>query len=308
MKRRFTRREFLVGAGAAGAAAALMGNGLTKDKLSTHKPALPLKDILAVAHGNDPAAMVAAAVGAIGGMEAFVKKGNTVVVKPNASWARRPEDACTTSPAVLGAVVHLCRKAGAAEVIVVDHAIDRPAERVFQVNGIAAACEASGAKLVSADANGMYRRISILNGEILSEEQVIKQVLDADVLINVPIAKHHRDGGMSLGLKNMMGVVWNRQQWHSSACLDTCIAEFVRTIKPHLTILDANRVLLTDGPSGPGKTRDFCQVIAGVDPVAVDAYGATLFGLEGKDVDHIRMAHECGVGEMDLSKVRIMRV
>jgi uncharacterized protein (DUF362 family) len=102
--------------------------------------------------------------------------------------------------------------------------------------------------------------------------------------------------------------VWNRQAWHSSHSFYSCIAEFAKTVRPHLTILDANRILLTNGPQGPGKTKDVCQVIVGVDPVAVDAYGTTLFGLKAEDVEHIRLAHEYGLGDIDLSKIKIVRV
>jgi uncharacterized protein (DUF362 family) len=307
---KYTRRQFLITAGKAGAIVALTGCSVGQDtgEKTSGNGNGNAAGCLAVARGSDPAAMVAAAVDGIGGMSAFVKKGSRVVVKPNAAWARLPEDAATTNPRVIASIVRLCRKAGAAEVIVVDHVIDKPADRVYRMTGIAAACEASGARLVSAGAESMYRRIEIAGAKVLSEEQVIKHVLDADVFINVPIAKCHSDAKVTLGLKNLMGVVWNRQKWHSSSGFDQCIAEFAAAVKPHLTILDANRILLTNGPQGPGETKDVRQVIAGVDPVAVDAYGATLFGLNAEDVEHIRLAHECGVGEMDLGKVRIVRV
>ena len=145
--------------------------------------------------------------------------------------------------------------------------------------------------------------LTVPDAQILSDELVIKDVLDADVLINVPIGKCHSDTQVSLGMKNLMGVIWSRQPWHSSQSVHQCIAEFCRAMRPTLTILDANRILLTNGPQGPGETKDVGQVIAGTDPVAVDAYGATHFGLKPQDIDHIRLAHEYGLGEMDLSTV-----
>ncbi|MDO8588260.1 MAG: DUF362 domain-containing protein [Armatimonadota bacterium] len=306
-----TRREFLITAGATGAMFALTGCGDGKQsggKARVGKSPASVAGKLAVASGKDPAALVAAAVGALGGMSAFVKKDDRVVIKPNAAWARRPEDAATTNPKVLAAIVELCGKAGASEIIVVDHVINRPAEMVLQITGIRPACEREGARVVSAGNENMYRKLTVPGAQILSDEQVISDVLDADVLINVPIGKCHSDTKVSLGMKNLMGVIWSRQPWHSSQSVHQCIAEFCRAVRPTLTILDANRILLTNGPQGPGETKDVGQVIAGADPVAVDAYGATLFGLKPKNVEHIRLAHEYGLGEIDLNKVKMMRV
>lgn len=307
---KFTRREFLIGAGAAGAFAAIGGCDADKTgNAPARRAKLPEKgkSTLAISSGKDPAKITAAAVAALGGMSVFVKKGDLVVIKPNAAWARRPEDAATTNPQVLAALVKMCKQAGASQITVIDHLINRPAEMVLQITGIRAACEPVGAKVVSAGRESMYRAITVPDAELLSEEQVIKDVLDADVFINVPVGKCHGDTKVSLGMKNLMGVIWSRQPWHSSASVHQCIAEFGRAVRPHLTVLDANRILLTNGPQGPGETKDVGQVIASTDPVAVDAYGATLFGLKPADVDHIRLAGEYGLGEIDLSKVKIVK-
>ena len=310
---RLTRREFIVSAGAAGALAAFAGCGSKK----TAGPATPAKhpkptssapSNLVVASSGSPAKKVAAAVAALGGMSAFVKRGNRVVVKPNAAWARPAGAAATTSPEVVAAIVKLCKDAGASQVIVVDHLIDRPSDMVLQLTGIGPAAKAAGAKVVSASNQNMYHPVEIPDCEILIEEQVIKDILDADVFINVPVAKCHSDTQVSLGLKNLMGVIWSRQPWHTSASVHQCVAEFSTAVRPHLTVLDANRILLTNGPKGPGDTKDVGQIIAGVDPVAVDAYGATLFGLRPSEVDHIRLAHELGSGEIDLTRVTIAKV
>ncbi|MDO8683168.1 MAG: DUF362 domain-containing protein [Armatimonadota bacterium] len=306
---KYTRREFIVTAGKAGALVALAGCSVGKETSTRKiKPGKTAAAQLAVASGKDPAAMVAAAVAALGGMETFVKQGNRVVIKPNAAWARTPENAATTNPKVVAAIVELCKKAGASEILVVEHAIDKPAEMVFNITGIRPACEAAGAKVISAGNQSMYRRVAIENCKILTEEQVIKHVLDADVFINVPVGKCHSDTKVSLGMKNLMGVIWSRQPWHSSDSVHQCIAEFCTAVRPDLIILDANRILLTNGPKGPGETKEVGQVIAGTDPVAVDAYGATLFKLKPADVDHIRIANELGLGEIDLNKVKIVKV
>jgi len=309
---KYTRREFLITAGKAGALVALAGCGVGNKAAEPNRrrsePGEAADKTLAIATGKDPAALVAAAVGALGGISAFVKKGDRVVIKPNASWARSPENAATTNPQVAAAIVKLCKQAGAADVLVVDHLIDRPQELVLAITQIGPVCRAAGARVVAAGNQAMYRRITVPDASLLGEVLVIKEVLAADVFINVPIAKCHSDTTVTLGLKNLMGVVWNRQTWHTSESVHRCIAEFGRAVRPDLTILDANRILLTDGPKGPGKTKDVGQVIAGRDPAAVDAYGASLFGLKPDAVEHIRLAGEYRLGETDLSKVKILKV
>ena len=309
---KISRRELLTAAGATGALIALGcgtkqdgGTSVTKQGSSA---TVKTPGGIAVASGTDPRVMVAAAVAALGGMSKFVKQGNKVVIKPNAAWARRPQDAATTNPEVVAALVQLCKEAGASRVVVVDHVIDRPEDMVLQLTGIKAAAEAAGATVGSGQLQSRYRPFKVKNSKILSEEHVLAEILDADVFINVPVGKCHSDTKVSLGMKNLMGTIWSRQPWHTSASVNRCIADFAAALHPHLTILDANRILLTNGPKGPGKTKDVRQVIAGVDQVAVDAYGASLFGLKPEEVDHIRFAKERGLGEIDLSRIEIVKV
>lgn len=321
MKDKLSRRDFLGKAAAAGAAAAIGLTGCSSGQQSTETETQTAngriaravsepgaKPVIAVATGESPEKNTIAAVEAVGGMGRYVKSGDFVVVKPNIAWSRRPDMAATTNPDVVAAIVKMCREAGAERVLVMDHIIDKPFELVLNITGIKPAAEAAGAEVLSAGEKNMYRRIDIPEGKTLTSDDVLNDVLDADVFINVPIAKNHGATDVTLAMKNLMGVIWDRQAWHTSASLHQCIADFATAVQADLTILDANRIMLDSGPKGPGNTKDPNQVIAGTDPVAIDAYGATLFGLEPTEVEHIVMAHTHGLGEIDLSKVTLEKV
>lgn len=260
---------------------------------------------LAVASGSDAARNVRAAVDALGGIRKLVRKGDFVVIKPNMAWNRPPELAATTNPKVVAELVRMCREAGAGRVLVVDHIIDRPAEAVLGLTGIGEAARNAGAEVGTAPNESDYRSIEIPGGRVLKSDTCIKDVLKADVFINVPIAKVHGSSKLTLGMKNLMGCNWDRQSWHQSD-LAQCIADYSTAIRPDLIVLDANRILTSNGPKGPGQTRDVKKVVAGVDPVAVDAYGAGLFGMKPEEVPYIRLAAEMGVGEMNLARVKVI--
>jgi uncharacterized protein (DUF362 family) len=153
----------------------------------------------------------------------------------------------------------------------------------------------------------LYRPVPVLRGRLLENVEIIGELLDADVFINIPIAKHHSATELTLGLKNLMGINWNRGYFHQMG-LHQAIADLSTVVKPDLIIMDANRILLTNGPGGPGETRDDLTVIAGTDPLAVDAYTATLFNREAMEIGHMRYAYEQGVGEIDLKKLNIEEI
>lgn len=302
----FSRREF-IGAAAGLGAAYLVGCGRKTVGETTAVPARAARfdsGTIAVAAGDSPGSNVKSAIDALGGLSKLVKQGDFVVIKPNMAWNRPPDMAATTNPAVVAELVKLCKEAGAGRVLVVDHIIDRPAESVLGLTGIAQAAKNAGAEVGVAPNQSDYRTIDIPNGRAIKSDTCIKDVLKADVFINVPIAKVHSATELTLGMKNLMGCNWDRQLWHQTN-LDQCIADYAAAVKPDLTVLDATRILLTNGPKGPGETKDLKKIIAGVDQVAVDAYGATLFGLEPSKVGHIRLAHEMGIGEIDLKKVAV---
>lgn len=308
--KKLDRREFL---GAfAGLGAIVLGGcakeeaGLPQASAAQSTPKYDAK-LLTVASGKDPAKLTRAAVDALGGMGKLVRKGDFVVVKPNIAWNQRPEIGATTNPAVVAEVVKMCKEAGAERVLVMDYVIDKPAEMVLGLSGIMDACTKAGAEVKAAQNESDFRKIDIPKGKAIKSDTCLKELQKADVWINVPIAKVHAMTTLTLGLKNMMGCIWDRQGWHQNS-LHQCIADYATAVRPDLTILDANRIMLTGGPKGPGKTKDLGQVIAGVDPVAVDAYGATLFGLKAESIEHIKLAYELGVGEIDLAKVKIKQV
>lgn len=308
--KKLDRREFLGAIAGLGGALFLGGCGKADGESAqavTPRAAKFDDKTVVVASGKDAAKLTRAAVDGLGGMNKLVSKGDTVVIKPNIAWNQPPEVGATTNPAVVAEIVRMCKECGAGRVLVIDHVIDRPSEMVLGLTGIKAAAESVGAEVSAAQNESDFRRIEIPKGRLIKSDTCIKELLKADVFINVPIAKTHGATKLTLGMKNLMGCNWDRQAWHRSK-LDQCIADYATAIKPDLIILDANRILLTGGPKGPGKTKDAGKMIAGVDPVAVDSYGATLFEMTGADISHIRLAHEMGVGEMDLAKLTIKNV
>jgi uncharacterized protein (DUF362 family) len=264
--------------------------------------------VVVVAEKDKPAELVRKAIKALGGMSRFVKKGNRVLIKPNIAFARPPEGAANTNPEVVAELVQLCFEAGAKEVIVLDYTLD-PARITYEMSGIAKAAEAKGARVVYVSLRD-FVPIEVPKGKILSayDVRVLKQVLDADVFINVPIAKTHGSARLTLGMKNLMGIIQDRGAWHRSGDLHQCIADFVTAVKPHLTVIDAIRILASGGPKGPGRVEQKDTIIASTDIVAADAYATTLFGLTPNDVPHIIKAAELGVGVADLKRVKIVKV
>lgn len=298
MKRRELFRRLGLSVTAAGLAQFAMGQ-----KAKEKQPS-----VLVVAEKDSPAELVRKAIKALGGMSKFVKKGNKVLIKPNIAFARPPEGAANTNPEVVSELVKLCFEAGAKEVIVLDYTLD-PARITYEMSGIAKAAEAQGARMVYVSPRD-FVPIEIPKGKILSAYRVmvLKQVLDADVFINVPVAKTHGSARLTLGMKNLMGIVQDRGSWHRSGDLHQCIADFVTAIKPDLTVIDAVRILASGGPKGPGRVEQKETIIVSTDIVAADAYATTLFGLTPSDVPHIIKAAELGVGVADLKQVKIVKV
>jgi len=308
------RRDFLRGVAGVGAAALIGGcaarggrggGGSLGPRLPKH--VLDAEPVLAIASGGKMEDRLRAAVEQLGGIRQFVKQGDSVVIKPNAAWQRSPDQAATTNPELLAALIRMCKSQGASRVLVIEHMIDTPPQLVWDVTGLGAAIRTAGGEAVSAGDQRSYVKLNIPKGKVLASDDVIRDILEADVLINVPIAKVHDGSVMTAAMKNMMGVIWNRQYWHQAG-LQQCIADFSTAVRPDLIILDANRVLLTNGPKGPGNTKDVGEVVASLDPVATDAYSATLLGLKPSDVPHVELAHQLGVGEMDLAKVQMKHV
>ncbi|HNT77398.1 MAG TPA: DUF362 domain-containing protein [Anaerolineae bacterium] len=266
---------------------------------------------LAVARGQapGPAELARRAIAAVGGIERFVKKGADVIVKPNICNAYNgPEYASTTNPEVVAAIVALCLGAGAKRVRVMDFPFGGTAKDAYKTSGVAEAVEAAGGQMELMNAL-KYRAMDIPNAQALKKTEIYGDILTADVIINVPIAKHHSMATLTLGLKNLMGTVKDRGALHASG-LPQSIVDLATVVKPQLTVIDATRILVANGPTG-GNLNDVKQmdtIIASADVVAADAYAATLFGLTAADVAHIKLASERGLGTMDLDSIKIEEI
>jgi uncharacterized protein (DUF362 family) len=271
-------------------------------------PALPFPGeepcTFAVVKGPDPGAITRKAVELIGGMGSFVSRGDVVFVKPNMSWDRAPAQAATTNPAVVDAVVRMALEAGAKEVLVADNTCN-DARRSYVNSGIKEAAEKAGAVVSYMEKRKFVK--TDLGGSVLTQWEVYRDVLEADKIINVPIAKHHGLSTVTLSMKNLMGLVGgSRNLMHQK--IAESVVDLAAFFKPTLTILDAVRILTANGPQGGTlqDVRELDTVAAGTDLVKIDAFGITLFGdaLPLKDplaFPHVRLAAERGLGTPDFS-------
>jgi len=261
---------------------------------------------LAVGTGGAPGSMVRKTIDLLGGMKNFVSAGDIVVVKPNIGWDRRPEQAATTNPEIVVEVVKMCLEAGAKKVRVFDRSCNA-AQRCYESSGIKKAASEAGAE-VSYTLDPLFKETRLPQGVVLKSWAIYKPAMECDVLINVPIAKHHGMARLTLGMKNLMGILGgDRGNIHQS--IDEKLADVANFIKPKLTILDAYRILTNNGPTG-GNPRDVKltkTVIAGRNIASVDAYGTTLFGLKPVDLPCIVLGNKFGLGEIDLNKLAIER-
>ncbi len=309
---RMTRRRLLrcMAVGAASTALASCSQtptpaGISQESAATLEPG---QTYLAVARGADPTVITERAIQALGGMERFVKKGYDVIIKPNICTDYYTyEFGATTNPQVVAALVKLVLGAGASRVRVMDFPFGGSAESAYAKSGIQDAVKAAGGEMELMNPN-KFKKTSIPGGKAIQEWSVYQDVLNADLFIDVPIAKHHSLARITAGGKNLLGVVQNREDLHAQ--LGPRIADLIRLIRPKLTVMDAVRTLMRNGPTG-GNLDDVKlnnTVIASHDIVAADAYAATLFGLSGKDVSFIKAAAEAGLGTMDLSSIKIEEI
>ncbi len=264
---------------------------------------------LAIAHYKAPAAaadaiaeearrLTRAAIDSLGGMGRFVSKGNKVWIKPNIGWDRRPEQAACTNPDVVATVVQMCYQAGASKVFVSDNPCVTP-EKSFARSGIQAAAQKAGAECYYMDER-KFRRMAIKGSKILKEWPIYSEIVESDRFINIGIVKHHSMSKAALGMKNLMGAAGGaRDRFHQN--IGQSLADIAAFLKPQLVVLDAVRILTANGPTG-GNLADVKRkdtIIAGVDQVAVDAYGATLLGLKPADIACCTEGQARGLGTMN---------
>ena len=264
-------------------------------------------DLIAVM-GGEPDEMYEKGIAELGGIKNFVKAGQTVVVKPNIGWDRAPTFGSNTNPILVGKIVEDCIKAGAKDVFVFDNTCDNW-QRAYASSGIDKAAKAAGANVITGNSEGSYKEITIPKGKSLKAAKVHEKILECDVFINVPVLKHHDGAQISLAMKNLMGIVWDRSFWHNNN-LDQCIADMILYRKPDLNIIDGYRVMKRNGPKGVSVndvSLEKAQIIS-TDIVAADAAASRIFGLEPESVKYIKIANDMGLGVMDISKLNINRI
>ena len=303
------RRDFLkkgIGAGVAAGAFLKLGATASSAFGSNPDPSKPY-DLVAVL-GGEPAEMFDKAIAAVGGMGKFVKKGQTVVVKPNIGWDTSPERAGNTNPQLVGRIIEHCFQAGAKDVFVFDNTCDEWG-RCYKNSGIEDIVKNSGGKIVPGNTENYYKPVTVPNGVKLKDAKVHELILNSDVFINVPVLKHHSSAKLTIAMKNLMGIVWDRRFWHRND-LHQCIADFATWRKPDLNIIDAYRVMTRNGPRGVSEADIVIKksLILSTDMVAADAAAAKIFGSEPSTIPYIKIAHEMGVGNMNLEELNIERI
>jgi uncharacterized protein (DUF362 family) len=271
-------------------------------------PSGPRRPLLVAVREGTRAAMLDRALAELGGIGAFVRPGQTVLIKPNIGWDVPPERGANTHPELVARLAVLCREAGAQSVTIFDHTCDQW-QRCYATSGMEAAARAAGARLVPGNDESDYREVAIPRGVRLKRARVHRLVLESDVFLNVPVLKHHSGALMTAGMKNLMGVVWDRQFYHQND-LHQCIADFLTFKQPTLNVLDAYQPMTRNGPRGRSPDDLVLQrsLLACADIVALDAAAARLLGLSDDATRHIRLAAELQVGTMDLAAVDIRRI
>lgn len=299
-RRRFLREVLLWSAGA--------GLTIPRFTILPLAQAAPPAAQISLARGADYQQLVAKVLEPLGGMGQFVKPGDRVVIKPNIGWDRSPDQGANTHPLVVRTVVAQALEAGAKQVLVFDRTCNEE-RRCYASSGIEEAVRSlkdDRARIEHIDQR-KFVPVEISRGKALTRWEIYKDALDCDCYINVPVAKHHGLSGLTLGLKNAMGVIGgNRGRLHQN--LGQSLADLATVLRPKLTLIDATRILLRNGPQG-GDVKDVRRtdtLIASIDPVAADAYATTLFGLQPGDIDAIEAAHALGLGEMDLNRIQVL--
>ncbi|MCF7929113.1 MAG: DUF362 domain-containing protein [Spirochaetales bacterium] len=266
-------------------------------------------DLVALVNGT-PGGMFDRGIAALGGMKRFVRRGDTVVIKPNMSWHAEPEQAANTNPELVARIVEHCLAAGAGKVYIFDHVLSRNS---YTVSGIQQAAENAGAQAVPGGADRYYQSVKLPKAKLLIQTRVHELLLEADAFINVPVLKHHGSTNMTLAMKNLMGCVWDRGYYHRYG-LDQCIADFITLKKPTLNVVDAYRVMINGGPSGRGHAKVLTKRMQIISPdiVAADAAAAAQgaqWGVYGAErVGYIGIADRMGLGRSDLENLNIKKI
>lgn len=310
LRNTMARREFLI---KQLKGALFMAAGFSFPKSIVAEKAAPAKPVisdLAIVQGR-PRSAVRGAVMLLGGMKSFVKPGDRVVIKPNMSYPHDLKYATTTHPEVVGELVAMSWEAGASKIRVLDHPYG---QNELCIKNIKKACEVFDKNTVHALTKiDFYKPVRIPNGLSLKNTYVMEDVLEADVLIAAPVAKSHSKTIVSLSMKGMMGLVWDRNTMHMDHDLDSAIVDLCTLLRPQLVVIDATRVLSDNGPEGPGKVIQMDTIVASKDMVAADAQTVEMCEWYGKrfkpsQIKHIRLAHQRGLGRMDIQNLSVKRI
>jgi len=309
MEDNIDRRSFLKNLAIVGAAFTLKMKGGMEVFAQTASGAADLVAVM----GGEPEAMFKRAIEEMGGIGKFVKRGQKIVVKPNIGWDKTPELAANTNPQLIKEIVSQCIAAGAKEVVVFDNTCDNW-KKSYTTSGIEAAAKSAGAKVIPADDKSYYTEVSLPQGKKLKSMKLHKAILDCDAWINVPILKQHGGANMSISMKNLMGIIWDRKIFHVSN-LQQCIAD-VCTLqkKPVLNVVDAYRVLKSNGPRGKSVEDVVLSkaLFMSQDMVAVDTAATKFFNqireMPLDDVKHIEHGQELKLGTMDIDKLSVKRI
>jgi uncharacterized protein (DUF362 family) len=303
------RRDFIrnsVGLGVLSGAVLSMGKLNEVFAAENREFQLPY-DLVAI-KGGEAAEMFDKGIASLGGMKKFVKPNQTVVVKPNIGWDTPPERGANTSPELVARIIEHCKMAGAKAIYVFDNSIAEWT-RCYKISGIEDAVKKAGGIMVSGKSESNYHEVNIPKGNRLKRTKVHELVLESDVFINVPTLKSHGGTTLSISMKNLMGIVWDRKYWHGND-LHQCIADFVTYRKPDLNIVDAYRVLKRNGPRGV-SVADVVNMkyqIISQDIVAADAAATKVFGLDPKQLKHIILAEQLGVGSSNIEAMKVNRI
>ena len=311
------RKSFLKVLGASTLAAGLPGgcgggggsvedSGVGERPIRSREPITTSGPRMAIARGADPEAVTRGAVEALGGMGLFVSRGDKVLIKPNIGWDRVPAQAATTDPQVVRAVAAMCLDAGAAKVVVMDNTINDP-RRCYVRSGIKKVAEELGVEVPYAE-DYKFKKVNV-GGKLIKQWPVYSDALEMDKIINVPIAKHHSLSRLTIGMKNLYGLMGGRRnQLHQDVHLS--IAEMTAFFAPSLTVVDATRILAANGPSGGSLSdvRKCDMVIASLDPVAADARAAELFDIDPAQIRYLVLGSEMGLGTLDPSTLETKEV
>ncbi len=263
---------------------------------------------LVAVQGSNPDVMFKKGISYLGGLNKYIKKGDTVAIKVNASWNSSPEEGGNTNPELVKTVAQACIDLGAKKVNIFDHTIYN-ADTTYKVSGIKNAISGTKAKIAPANQTKYFSNVKIPNTKILKSTDAHELVLSADKLINIPILKTHGSTKMTSAMKNFMGCIWDRSFYHRNG-LHRCIAEFLNFRKPDLNIVDAYNVMVRGGPSGYYNSKIVTKKmqLISTDVLAVDVAASQILGFKPKNINYLQDGKELGLGKYNLDDVRIKKV